>query len=676
MRCPEVQPAKVEFQAVWRKLFAQAPVVLLLILLAAIGVTFPILMAGQRVPSLHNTTEWPSYGNDKGGMRYAPLTQITPANVSRLQIAWTFRSGDRSDGTGRDNPSASAFEATPILVKRRLVFCTPFNRVIALDPLTGTQLWAFDPKIDLKPKYENQLACRGVSSWTDRNKREGEVCQTRIFTGTNDGRLFAIDADTGAVCTDFANKGQYDLKADVGLLRWGGEYQVTSPPAIIGDRVVVGSAIADNQRIDAPSGVVRAFDARSGRLLWGQDLAPPNYNGPRSVQGGYALGTPNVWSIMSVDEEMGLIYLPTGNPAPDFFRGATRADMDYYGSSVVALRADTGAVVWRFQTVHHDLWDYDVPAQPALFTLRKEDGTAIPALAQATKTGHLFILDRRTGEPVFGVTEKPVPQAGAPGETLSPTQPVPNRPPPLAAQRLRPEETDDKIIGRRCRDILKGMRSEGIFTPPSFRGTVMFPGSGGGLNWSGVGIDPERQILITNSTNVAWALRLFPGERFRDEFKANPKGEVRPQDGTPFGMSRSFFTEKFALIFDVPCNPSPWGHLNAINLRNGEILWRKPFGRAFGIDGVPSLGGAILTSTGLAFIAGTIRDDNIRAFDVMTGEEKWKRQLPSGGQATPMTYEVEVGDGKRRQFVVIAAGGNPRGTSSAGDYLVAFSLQQ
>lgn len=659
MRWPEVERAKI------------------LVVLTVIGVMCPLLSAVQRVSSLRNTTEWPSYGNDRGGMRFARLTQITPANVSRLKVAWIFRSGDHSDGTDRDNPSATAFEATPILVNRRLVFCTPFNRVIALDPLTGTQLWAFDPKIDRKPRYENQLTCRGVSAWTDSNMREGEVCRTRIFTGTNDGRLFAIDADTGAVCTDFADNGQYNLRTDVGLLRWGGEYQVTSPPAIIGDRVIVGSAIADNQHIDAPSGVVRAFDARSGKVLWGQDLAPPNYIGPRSVPGGYALGTPNVWSIMSVDEELGLIYLPTGNPAPDFFRGDIRGDIDYYGSSVVALRADTGVVAWHFQTVHHDLWDYDVPAQPALFTLRKEDGTSIPALAQATKTGHLFILDRRTGEPVFGVTEKPVPYAGVPGETLSPTQPVPNRPLPLAAQRLRPEETDvATTVGRRCRELLEGMRSEGIFSPPSLRGTVLLPGSGGGLNWSGVGIDQDRQILITNSTNVAWALRLFPGDRFAEEHRANPKGEVRPQDGTPYGMSRSFLTEKFALIFDVPCNPGPWGELHAINLQTGERMWHKPLGRAFGMDGLPSLGGAILTSTGLAFIAGTIRDDNIRAFDVMTGEEKWKHSLPAGGQATPMTYEVELEGGKQRQFVVIAAGGNPRGTSRAGDYLVAFSLPE
>jgi quinoprotein glucose dehydrogenase len=644
-----------------------------------LGVSYPLLSVAPRQtqgnnPQTRRTSEWPSYGNDRGGMRYSPLSHITPANVSQLKIAWTYRSGDKSDGKSRNIPAATAFEATPILVNGRLIFCTPFNRVIALDPLTGKPLWTFDPKADLTPEYENQLVCRGVSAWFDTMKPEGEACQARIFTGTNDGRLIAIDANTGQTCKDFAVNGEYNLRRDVGPLRWDGEYQVTSPPAIAGDLVVVGAAIADNQHIDAPSGVVRAFDARTGALRWAQDLAPPDYKGPRSAAG-YALGTPNVWSIISVDESLGLIYLPTGNPAPDFFRGDR--NIDFYGSSVVALRIDTGRVAWHFQTVHHDLWDYDVPAQPTLFTLNRQDGTSIPALAQATKTGHLFILDRRTGEPVFGVTEKPVPQSGVPGEVLSPTQPVPNRPPALAAQSVRPDDVNvNSAQGRRCKELLETVRSDGIFTPPSLRGTVMFPGSGGGLNWSGTAVDPMRQILITNSTNVAWQVRLFPADRYLEERRRNPNGEVRAQDGTPYGMSRSFFTEKLLLVFDVPCNPSPWGHLNAIDLRTGNVLWRKPLGRAFGQDGLPSLGGAIVTSTGLAFIAGTIRDDTIRAFDVTTGEEKWKHALPAGGQATPMMYDVQLDGGGRRQFIVIAAGGNPRGTSSAEDYLVAFSLPE
>jgi quinoprotein glucose dehydrogenase len=649
---------------------------LLLTLVLVPGVSYPLLSVApqqnQQTPQPRRTSSWPSYGNDPGGMRYSTLSQITPDNVARLKIAWTYRSGDKSNGRSRNVPAATAFEATPILVRGRLVFCTPFNRVIALDPLIGKPLWIFDPKTDLTPEYENQLVCRGVSAWVDSMKREGEICQARIFTGTNDGRLIAIDAETGLVCKDFAQNGEYNLRRDVGRLRWDGEYQVTSPPAIAGDLVVVGAAIADNQHIDAPSGVVRAFDARTGALRWAQDLAPPNYMGPRS-SAGYALGTPNVWSVMSVDESLGLIYLPTGNPAPDFFRGAR--NIDFYGSSVVALRIDTGRVAWHFQTVHHDLWDYDVPAQPTLFTLNRSDGTSIPALAQATKTGHLFILDRRNGEPIFGVTEQPVPQGGVAGEVLSPTQPVPNLPPPLSAQSVRRDDANVNLaLGQRCKDMLETLRSDGIFTPPSLRGTVMFPGSGGGLNWSGTTVDPERQILITNSTNVAWQVRLFPSERFVEERERNPDGEVRAQDGTPYGMSRSFFTEKALLIFDVPCNPPPWGHLNAIDLRTGNPLWRRPLGRAFGQDGLPSLGGAILSSTGLAFIAGTIRDDNIRAFDVRTGDEKWKHRLPAGGQATPMMYEVQLDGGGTRQFIVIAAGGNPRGTSSAEDYLVAFSL--
>ncbi len=632
-------------------------------------------------PRPRAASAWPSYGNDPGGMRYAPLTEINPSNVSRLKLAWEYHTGDKSSGKHGDSPSTSAFEATPILVGGRLVFCTPFNRVIALDPLLGRELWPpFDPKIDLRVKYENQLVCRGVSAWTDKSPQPGEQCVTRIFTGTNDGRLIAIDAESGKKCEAFGKNGEIDLRAeaDVGRLRWKGEYQVTSPPAVAGDLVVVGAAIADNQRTDAPSGVVRAFDARSGQLRWAQDLVPETYRGPRSEHG-YAFGSPNVWSIMSFDEALNLIYLPTGNPAPDFFGGAGRPPDDY-GSSVVALHADTGKVAWHFQTVHHDLWDYDVPAQPVLFTYYKEDGTPVPALAQATKTGHLFILDRRTGEPIFGVTERPVPQSAVAGEHTSPTQPVPNRPEPLASQFLRVE--DVKLSG--CFKQMQVIRSDGIFTPPGLHGTVLLPGSGGGLNWSGVAIDPVRRLLITNSTNAAYQVRLFSADQYAKEKQANPNGEVRPQDGTPYGMSRSFFTEKllFGLI-QIPCNASPWGYLNAVDLRTGQLSWRTELGSigvSLGfinpIKGVPSLGGAIVTSTGLAFIGGPIQDDHIRAYSVETHKQLWESKLPAGGQATPMTYEVELPNGRKRQFVVIAAGGNGRATSRIGDSLVAFSLPE
>ncbi|HEX9726732.1 MAG TPA: pyrroloquinoline quinone-dependent dehydrogenase [Vicinamibacteria bacterium] len=637
------------------------------------------LRLGPRlVPEPRVTSEWPSYGNDPGGMRYSPLDQIDKSNVTDLEEAWTFRHGDQSTGTGSIS-AATAFEATPILVEGQLIFCTPFNRVFALDPLTGGELWVFDPAIPLTVRYENQLVCRGVSAWTDSERQVGEMCRTRIFTGTNDARLFAIDARTGQPCPDFADGGQYDLaeERDVGRLRWKGEYQVTSPPAIFKDLVVVGAGVADNQRTNAPSGVVRAFDARTGELKWHQDFRPPDFDGPVS-EVGYALGTPNVWSIMSVDEELGFVYVPTGNPAPDFYRGDyrdERSDMSYYGSSVVALSGDTGEIAWHFQTVHHDLWDYDVPAQPALYTFESDDGP-VPALAQATKTGHLFLLDRRTGGPLFPVHERPVPQLGAEGQWLSPTQPFPERPPALAKQALRPDEIDPgSLNGPRCRALLESMVSDGIFSPPSVRGTILFPGSGGGLNWSGVAIDPERKVLVTNSTNIAWTVRLFPSSQYPEERRADPDGEVRPQDGTPFGMTRAFFTQTLAFsLLDIPCNPPPWGHLHAIDLRTGEPKWETTLGEIAGQEGLPSLGGAILTASGLAFISGTIKDDHLRAFDVETGAELWKARLPAGGQATPMTYEVRLEDGRRRQFVVIAAGGNGRASSKIGDSLVAFAL--
>lgn len=621
------------------------------------------------------TSAWPSYGNDPGGMRYAELAEITPKNVSQLKVAWKYSTGDKADGR-HGSPSMSAFEATPILVGGRLVFCTPFNRVIALDPLTGKEIWdkPFDPQIDRTIEYENQLTCRGVSSWTDRTVQPGAKCEARIFTGTNDGRLIALDAATGQMCENFGDKGQIDLRreADIGKLLWKGEYQVTSPPAVIKDLVVVGSAIADNQRTDSPSGVVRAFDARTGQLRWAQDLVPEDYRGLRSASG-YALGAPNVWAVMSVDEALSLIFLPTGNPAPDFFGGTARAP-DRYGSSVVALNADTGKVVWSFQTVHHDLWDYDVPAQPALFPYKKEDGTTVPALAQATKTGHLFILDRRDGkpiEPIFGVTELPVPQNPVAGETLSPTQPFPNRPRALGEQRLWKAD----VKGNDCLKALEVLRNEGIFTPPSLTGTVFYPGSGGGLNWSGVAIDPVRNLLVTNSTNVPWTVRLFPADKYEEEKRANPKSEVRPQRGTPYGMIRSFFTHKLILgLGQQPCNRPPWGRLNFVDLRTGQVNGVTDLGSFAFNKGLPSLGGAVLTSTGLAFIAGTLRSEYIRAFNVETKEELWKHKLPAAGNATPMTYVVTLPDGSKKPFVVIAAGGNGRATSKLGDTLMAFSI--
>ncbi len=618
-------------------------------------------------------SEWPHYGGDAGGQRYSDVGQITRENVSQLEIVWTHHGGDVSDGKGEIR-STTAYENTPILVGGVLYICTPMNRVIAIDPVTGAEHWSYDPKIDVSGRYANQLICRGVEAWTDPQRADGQACRRTLFTATNDGRLIALDGATGRPCAGFGNEGEIDLNPAAGEQRWQGEYQMTSPPVLVGDVVVVGSAVGDNQRVDAPSGVVRGFDARTGALRWAWDAAPPGFvaNESNVSEAGYALGTPNAWAPLSVDEERDLVFVPTGNPSPDYWRGAF-PEMSYYGSSVVALRGGTGEVVWSFQTVHQDLWDYDVPAQPTLSTVVR-DGREIPVVVQATKMGLIFVLDRETGKPVFPVEERPVPQNGAPGEKLSPTQPFPLRPPPLVKHRM----TEDDAWGiaffdkRACKQRIAELRNDGIYTPPTLQGSLMFPGNGGGVNWGGVAIHPERRVLVANMMEIPWIVRLFPREEWEATRRANPGKEISPQDGTPFAMWRELFMSPIGL----PCVKPPWGTLAAVDMNRGEILWQVPFGTVRDLAplplpiklGVPSLGGPVITEGGLVFIAAAM-DDYFRAFDLDTGEELWKARLPAGGQATPMTYTAEG-----RQYVVIAAGGHGRAQTTLGDSLVAFAL--
>jgi quinoprotein glucose dehydrogenase len=616
------------------------------------------------------SSQWPSYGNDPGGSRYSELDDITPANVGDLQEAWSYRTGDVSDGRGA-NPSTTAFEVTPILVEGSLVFCTPFNRVIALDPATGSERWSYDPEIPLEDaRYANQLICRGVSFWRDPKAASDAVCAGRIVTATNDARLIALDVRTGRPCPDFGEAGQVDLSRGVGPFHWRGEYQVTSPPAVAGDVLVVGSAVSDNHSVDAPSGVVRGFDARSGAMRWAFDLAPPEHD---RGSAGFALGTPNVWAPMAVDEARGLVFLPTGNPSPDYYRG-NRPRADHYGSSVVALHAATGRVAWHFQTVHHDLWDYDVAAQPTLTTLVR-GGHEIPAVVQGTKMGLLFVLHRETGEPLFPVEERPVPQGAAPGETLAATQPFPLKPPPLVRHGLTPDDAWGLTPFDRgsCRKrIEESFRYDGIYTPPTLQGSIMYPGNAGGINWGGVAVDAERQLLVVNVIDIPWIVTLLPAEDFERERRENPGVEISPQKGTPYAMRREIFFSPLGL----PCNEPPWGKLVAVDLQTGELRWELPFGTTRDLlpvplaleYGLPSLGGPLLTKSGLVFI-GASYDDYLRAYDAGTGQELLKLRLPAGGQATPMTYRVGG-----RQYVVIAAGGHARAETTLGDSLVAFAL--
>lgn len=613
--------------------------------------------------------DWPHWGRDAGGTHYSPLDEITPANVGELEELWTWNHGDVSDGSAPFG-TTSAFELTPLFVDDTLFGCTPFHRVFALDPRTGTPRWIFDPEIDVHARWANQLACRGVATWVDSTRAEGEACRRRILTNTLDARLIALDAATGARCADFGTNGEVDLNPGVGEQRWKGEYSLTSAPTIAGDLVVVGSAVGDNVRVHAPSGVIRAFDPRTGEMRWAWDLAPTKgAGGARDPESGWMLSTPNVWAPMSYDAERDLLFVPTGNPTPDY-ASAHREGLDEFGSSVVALEGRTGRVVWSFQTVHHDVWDLDVPAQPTLFTMRRGN-ERIPALVQPTKMGTFFVFDRRDGTPLHPIEERPVPQSGPEGMVLSKTQPVPTRPPPLIAMSVGPDDAWGLTPWDRgaCRRRIEELHFEGAYTPPTVQGSLMIPGNSGGSNWGGVALHPERQILVANVMHLPWAVTLIPRDAFAAERAANPGVEYGPQEGTPHGIRREILQSPIGL----PCTAPPYGSLHGIDIARGEILWSRDIGEIpfLGLDlGLPNIGGPLVTGGGLIFLGATV-DTYFRAFDLGSGEELWKTRLPAGGNAVPMTFRV---DG--RQIVVVAAGGYGRAPGVLGDALVAFALPE
>lgn len=629
--------------------------------------------------------EWPTYGNDPGSSRYSPLTEITKANLKYLKVAWTYHTGDLSYANttwnGQKVWARSTFEATPLLVDGTLYIVTPFNRIIALDPETGREKWTFDPRIDRIGYYGDAFTCRGLATWVDRDRQASDLCHRAIFVATQDGRLIAVDSKGRGPCPAFGTHGEVSLTAGI-KIPIKGEYHFTSPPAVVGDVVIVGSAINDNDRVDMESGVIRGYNARTGALAWSFDPVPRDPADPARASwqnGADRTGGANVWGPLSADPARDLVFLPTTSASPDFFGGERKGE-DRYADSVVALRASTGKVVWSFQAVHHDLWDYDLPSAPSLIEIERE-GKRVLAVAQASKMGYLFILDRETGKPLLPVEERPVPQGGVEGEWLSPTQPTPLAPRPLVPQRLEPADAWGLTPWDRgkCRELIGGVRRDGIYTPPSLQGTLEYPGNIGGTNWGGVSFDRSRGLIILNQTNLPFIVQLIPrdevtGRKSHSGFEERG-WEYAPMKGTPYVMRR----RPLLSPWHMPCNAPPWGTLAAVEAGTGRVRWQVPLGTIRDLAplplpikwGTPTLGGPLTTASGLTFIGATL-DSTFRAFDTETGRELWQARLPAPAPATPMTYRARPGG---RQFIVIAAGGHgkAKGTKLS-DAVIAFAL--
>jgi quinoprotein glucose dehydrogenase len=623
--------------------------------------------------------DWQSYGRTQFGQRYSPLGQITPANANELQVAWTFRTGDLP---GKNDPGETTFEVTPIKVKDTLYLCSQHQRLFALDAKTGTLRWSYDPKVQDNPTFQH-LTCRGVSfheTAPGAQNADGTPaptdCPRTIFLPVNDGRMIALDADSGKLCDSFGEHGTVNLLVGMGVQTLG-YYEPTSPPIVSDKILVVAGAVIDNYSTKEPSGVIRGFDIHTGKLVWAWDSGAEDENALPSSTYSYTDNSPNSWITASYDPKLGLVYMPMGVQTPDIWGGNRTPLAERYSSALVALDINTGKRVWSYQTVHHDLWDMDLPSQPTLVDLPTSAGI-VPAVIQPTKTGNLFVLDRRDGHLIVPAPERAVPQGAAPGDRTSPTQ-------PFSELTFRPEE---KLTGAdmwgatifdqlACRIIFHRLRYEGTFTPPSLEGTLVFPGNLGMFEWGGIAVDPVREIAIANPMAVPFVSTLIPRgpDNPTAPNDAHPSGSeigVQPMYGTPYGV----VLHPLLSPVGVPCLRPPWGYMAGIDLKTMKIIWMhrngtirdsSPIPIPFKL-GVPTLGGPLTTAGGVAFLTSTL-DYYIRAYDVATGKQLWEDRLPAGGQSTPMSYSV---DGK--QYVVTAAGGHGSFGTKIGDYVIAYAL--
>jgi quinoprotein glucose dehydrogenase len=623
------------------------------------------------------------YGGDEGGSRFSSLTQVNRENVKDLELAWTYRTG--AVEANSKLRMFIDFQATPILLPEEagghLIICDPFTKVIALDPVTGEERWTHEPKFSKVP-YAGRFKCKGLAQWRDPDAEAGAACATRLFLPLPDLRLLAIDARNGNKCHGFGEDGAIDVKPLIEAMEPADGVigtQLLSTAVIISGVVVVTTTSNKFKSASSVNGAIRGFDARNGKLRWTFDplvrvaaggLEPT----PQTIGGG------NVWSLMSIDSERDLLFLPTASPAPNFW-GVHRPGDNRYANSIVALRGSTGEVVWHFQVVHHDIWDRDMPSQPIVVDIRRE-GEMIPAVIQLTKSGMVFVFNRETGESLFPIEERPVPTDGIPNEQVSPTQPFTVKPPPLVRQTLSPDDAwgftfFDRIF---CRKRIESLRHGNMYEPPSLQGTIMYPQVGGGSNWGGGAFDPQRNLLITPVSQIPYFIRLIPKE------DVDPNTAKLPQAGAPMQFPGYIGGTPYALEqgplmspFFSPCTAPPWNMLVAVDMAVGEIKWKVPFGvldKLMPVPvplnwGAPSAGGPIITAGGLIFIGAT-SDSRIRAYDIDTGEELWQDMMPTSAMSTPMTYAANG-----RQYVVIAAGGHSwYYAKGIDDYLLAYALPE
>lgn len=612
--------------------------------------------------------EWHQYGRTPFGQRYSPLTQITPDNVKTLKTAWTFQTGDvKQPG----DVGETTYQVTPLKVGDTLYLCTPHNWAIAIDAATGKQKWKFDPNVGLNPDRQHQT-CRGVSYYADPQAQAGAPCAARVYLPTSDARLIALDAVSGKVCESFAEKGTLHLEQGM-KYNPAGYYYSTSPPVIAAGKIIIGGAVNDNYSTQEQSGVIRAFDVHTGALIWNWDSGNPTETTPLPAGQTYTVNSPNSWSVFSVDEQLGLVYLPMGNQVPDQLGMNRSTNVEKYSSSIVALDINTGQDRWVQQFVHHDLWDMDVPAQPVLLDL-KRDGSIIPALVAPTKQGDIYVLDRRTGQPIVPVKDLPAPGGTIPEDHASPVQPISElnfRPKKLQESNMWGVTLLDQLA---CRIKFHQLRYEGQYTPPSLQGSIIYPGNFGTFNWGSVAVDPERGLMFGMPTYLAFTSQLVPRDQVppkKQDDKGSEQGLNR-NDGAPYAVKMGPFLSPLG----IPCQAPPWGTVAGVDLNTGKIAYQHRNGTVHDMTplplpfkvGVPGIGGPMITKSGVVFMAAAV-DNDLRAYDLATGKVLWSGSLPAGGQATPMTYAL---GGK--QYVVQVAGGHGSIGTKPGDYVIAYTL--